>query len=110
VESNEVREVLGMKRFLVAMLSAALLCALGACDADTAKGEGKPRAQKQTQKPLRHEKLFADTKTYLAKQAARTAEVIRTNAANLKKTLSADPQPPAKAKTQPKKALDKAKG
>ena len=96
-----------MKRFLVVMLSAALLCALGACDVDTAKGESKARAQKQTQKPLRHEKIFADTKTYLAKQAARTAAVIKTNAANLKKTLSADPQSAAKAKTQQPKKISK---
>jgi hypothetical protein len=97
-----------MKKILVVMVSAAALCALGACDANTPK-EGKQQAPRHTQKTLKHEKLFADTKKYLAKQAAKTAEVIKTNAAKLKKTVTSEPTAAAKARKQEQKKAQKAR-
>ena len=93
-----------MAKFLVVILSTAVLSGLAACDADGPRGERKQAQPQQSHNPLRHEKLFADTRKHLAEQAAKTAENIRINAAKLKKTMSseAEPEPPAKAEPKAK--------
>jgi len=95
-----VRDAQGMKKARSAMLGALVLWGSVAFGAEAPK-EGKQRPQK----PLRHEKLFADTKKYLSENAAKTAAIIKINAANLRKTVLGESQPAAKAKArQPKKA------
>ena len=95
-----------MAKFLAVIVSAAVLSGLGACDADAPKSERKQAKSQQPHKPLRHEKLFADTRKHFAEQAAKTAENIKLNAAKLKKTISSEaepePEPAAKAKAKAK--------
>ena len=101
-----------MAKYLVVILSAAALAGLSACEAEKPKTERKQAKAQQTHKPLRHEKLFADTRKHLAEQAAKTAENIKLNAAKLRKTMSGEPEPEpaakAQAKTKPGKQQKKA--
>ena len=91
-----------MANYLVVILSAAALVGLSACEAEKPKTERKQAKAQQTHKPLRHEKLFADTRKHLAEQAAKTAENIKLNAEKLRKTMSGEPEPEPPAKAQAK--------
>jgi hypothetical protein len=67
-----------------------------ACAADKPK-TAKAKESKAAQKPAKSGSLFADTKKYLADNAAKTAEIIKKNTSKLTKSVSSDP-PPAKGK------------
>lgn len=94
-----------MNNTLAAMLVTVLaLISVAGCAADARPGEDKAHASKpaQTSKP---DKLFADTKKYLAQNADRTAATIKRNAATLAKRVSPGPKAQRDAKkAQPKSA------
>ncbi|MDB5904202.1 MAG: hypothetical protein JWM26_3080 [Betaproteobacteria bacterium] len=95
-----------MKPFFTTLILTALLAfdSSSAVAADKSEAARQPRkSAHKTSKPAR---LFADTKKYIAQNAAKTAKIVKINAANLKKRVSAEPEPAAKAsKAQPKEAV-----
>jgi hypothetical protein len=69
--------------------------------------EAARKAPKSSHKASRPARLFADTKKYIAQNAAKTARIVKINAANLKKRVSAELEPAAKTKKpQPKKSVE----
>ena len=96
-----------MKRMLAAIAAVVAFSASGAAPAaDGAQGpDGKKRASKQTAKVLPPGELFAETKKYLAEKAAKTADIIRTNASKLKKSVS--PEVSNQKKARPKRAAER---
>jgi hypothetical protein len=85
-----------------APIAAAIVTALFASASPEAYAADKPKTDKAkeskaAQKPAKSGSLFADTKKYLADNAARTAEIIKKNTSKLSKSVSSDP-PPAKGK------------
>jgi hypothetical protein len=92
-----------MKTALAALLAAIVLSWSAAHAADTAKAERKPAAARQTQKTLKPGERFAETRKYLARQATKTAEIIKVNASKLRNAVWPDPAS-AKAKKQEQKA------
>jgi hypothetical protein len=92
------------------LLTTLILTALFALDSASAlaadKSEAARKTPKSAHKASRPARLFADTKKYIAENAAKTARIVKINAANLKKRVSAEPEPAAKAeKPQPQKSV-----
>jgi hypothetical protein len=92
-----------MKTF-AALLTVIALSISAAYGADAANAERKRAPAKQTHKMSKPEELFAGTKKYLARQASKTAEIIKINAANIRKTVWPEAKPAAKAATPEKSA------
>jgi predicted lipid-binding transport protein (Tim44 family) len=95
-----------MKAFFTSLILMALLAfdSSSAVAADKSEAARQPRkSAHKTSKPAR---LFADTKKYIAENAAKTAKIVKINAANLKKRVSAEPEPAAKTeKPQPQRSV-----
>ena len=99
-----------MKTFIAAILTALALSAGAGYCADSPKETGKARHAKQTQKTPKPAKLWADTKKYLAEKGAKTAQIIKINAAKLRQTVSSEPPLTAAKKAELKKAAEAGKG
>jgi hypothetical protein len=92
-----------MKAFFATVILTALLAFSPASVLAADKAEASSNAPKSARKASKPARLFADTKKYIAQNAAKTTRIVRINAANLKKRVSAEREPAAKATKAPRK-------
>ncbi len=92
---------------------AALLTALVVSAAAPAYGADAQKSGEKANKPMSAQKsdqpgeLFSKAQKALQERAAKTAEVVKKNVANIKKRVSGEPEPPSKNPAQTSAAKDK---
>ncbi len=98
------RARLAMIRSAVAALVLTLIATSAFAAPDSLRADGGARESKQTATP-RPERVFAELRKYVTEKAAKTAEVIKRNAANLRKRFDSEPKTaPGAKKAQPGKS------
>jgi hypothetical protein len=99
-----------MKASVAVLIVGSLLASTSTSGLATEKppAEGKALESKPAQTDGKSEGLFADTRKYLAENAAKTAGNVRHNASRLNKRFSSEPAPVPKAKKARSKKTVKA--